>query len=85
LQFERLSLFEPSMILTPSNRYGVSQGILLALTPLAKPLLCGPLRRYRGVSVEVLGTAIARNVISKAKGEEVLQWDDFHRLVDSVF
>ncbi len=29
LDFERLSLFEPSMIITPTNRYGIGQAVLL--------------------------------------------------------
>ena len=33
LGFQRLSLFPPSMILTPTKRYGVVQGIALALWP----------------------------------------------------
>ena len=31
LNFDRLSIFEPSMILTPTNRYGFSQGVLLKI------------------------------------------------------
>ena len=77
LRFERLSLFHPSMILTPTNRYGVSQGITLAVWPLLRPLLSGPLRKYRGIEVERLGRAMALNLERPAEGVEVLEWDDF--------
>ncbi len=80
LGFERLSLFEPSMILTPRNRYGVSQAIALALTPVISPLLPGPLRKYRGIRSEVLGQAIARNTRTTGRGVEVLHWDEFNAL-----
>jgi uncharacterized protein YbjT (DUF2867 family) len=78
LNFERLSLFQPSMILTPNNRYGLLQAITLRTWPLLRPLLPS---RYRGIPVHVLGTSIARNVWSPATGNvETLWWDDFHRL-----
>lgn len=80
ISFPRLSLFEPSMILTPENRYGALQGVLLALWPKLQPLLAGPLRKYRGVHVDTLGAAIARNAAKSGAGVERLHWDDFQRL-----
>lgn len=77
LEFPRLSLFHPSMILTPKNRYGVSQALTLAVWPKLRPLLFGPLRRFRGVRVEELGRAMAFNALTEGEGEEVLEWDDF--------
>lgn len=84
LDFERLSLFQPSMILTPTNRYGVMQAITLVAFPWLEPLLVGPLRKARGIRVERLGAAIARNVLTQATGVETLQWDDFMRLSDPM-
>ena len=80
LGFERLSLFQPSMILTPTNRYGVLQAITLFTFPFLRPLLAGPLRKYRGIRVDRLGAAIAMNVLQDARGVETLHWDDFMRL-----
>jgi len=77
LQFERLSVFQPSMILTPNNRYGISQAITLQVWPLLKPLLVFGLRKYRGIPVELLGKAIAANIFTKKMGIEILQWDEF--------
>jgi len=34
MNFERLSIFQPSMILTPTNRYGFMQGLTLAVWPV---------------------------------------------------
>jgi uncharacterized protein YbjT (DUF2867 family) len=76
LQFERLSLFQPSVILTPTNRYGFSQATLLALMPMLNPLLMGSARKFRGIAVERLGCAMARNVARTSSGEEVLHWDE---------
>ena len=76
LGFRRLSLFRPSMIRTPNNRYGLSQAISLAVWPHLNPLLLGPLRNLRGIEVERLGRAIALNLARGGDGVEVLHWDE---------
>jgi len=78
-----LSLFQPSMILTEHNRYGVSQAITLTVWPWLSFLLVGPLRKYRGIPVGQLGKAIALNGKVEHTGIEILQWDDFERLTRS--
>jgi uncharacterized protein YbjT (DUF2867 family) len=80
LGFERFSVFQPSMILTPHNRYGVLQGVMLALWPWLKPLLFGGLAKYRGIEVDTLGTAMARNVLRPGEGLEVFHWEDITQL-----
>ena len=80
LKFERLSLFHPSMILTPKNRYGFTQGLTLAVWPWLDLLLWGPLKPLRGVKVEDLGWAMARDAAQTGAGEMVLTWDDFQFL-----
>lgn len=80
--FERFSVFQPSMILTPENRYDWVQGVMLKVWPLLHPILAGDWKKYRGVKVEVLGAAIARNLLSPGKGEERLEWEDFQRLTN---
>ena len=80
LKFERLSLFQPSMILTPTNRYGIQQALTLAFWPMLSPLLWGTLHKYRGVRVETLGAAIAKNLTTQGSGVERLRWDDFKAL-----
>ncbi len=80
LNFRRLSIFQPSMILTPQNRYGLSQAVVLKVWPWLSPLLFGPLRKYRGIPVEQLGRAIANNVFTTGQGFEVLHWDEFQAL-----
>jgi len=81
LNFERLSIFQPSMILTPTNRYGISQAITLALWPYLSHLLFGGMRQYRGIKVETLGQSMALNILAKGTGSEYLKWDDFKTLV----
>ncbi len=77
LNFEKLSVFQPSMIITPSNRYGFSQGVLLRIWPFLKPILLGSLKKYRGISVSELGQAIAINSLNKKNGIEYLTWKGF--------
>ncbi|ADV51283.1 hypothetical protein Celal_4039 [Cellulophaga algicola DSM 14237] len=82
LNFDRLSIFQPSMILTPHNRYGIAQAISLKVWPLLKPLLMGKFRKYRGIPVRVLGQAIAKNIFIKGTSFELLQWDEFYALAE---
>ncbi|MEK6232855.1 MAG: NAD(P)H-binding protein [Luteolibacter sp.] len=80
LGFKRLSVFQPSMILTPQNRYGLSQAVILKTWPWLHPLLFGSLRKYRGIPVARLGRAIANNLFAPGSGFEVLHWDEFQTL-----
>ncbi|WP_137166359.1 NAD(P)H-binding protein [Salinimonas lutimaris] len=80
LDFARLSIFQPSMILTPNNRYGLLQGLTLRVWPKLDVLLRGELRKYRGIPVDVLGRAIANNTLTVGTGVEYLVYDDFWRL-----
>lgn len=82
LNFERLSIFQPSMILTSKNRYGIMQAITLKIWPLLSPLLIGSLKKYRGIRVGELGKAMASNIFLNKKGVEILQWDDFKKLIE---
>ena len=82
LGFERTSLFRPSLLITPQNRYGVQQAVFLAVWPKLDRVLVGPLRRYRGIRVEDLGRAIAMNAGREAPGGvEIYEWDGFQRIL----
>ncbi|WP_054112867.1 NAD(P)H-binding protein [Marinagarivorans algicola] len=83
LSFRRLSLFHPSMILTPTNRYGFSQALTLAIWPLLTPLLIGPLKKARGIRVATLGQAFARNLALEGSRVEVLTWQAFINMARS--
>lgn len=80
LGFERLSLFQPSMILTPSNRYDWVQGLLLQVWPWLNPVLRGSWQVYRGVKVSTLGRAMAVNALRSGPGVETLRWPAFQAL-----
>jgi len=84
LGFKRLSLFRPSMILTPTNRYGLQQALVLAIWPMLMSLLVGGLRPYRGIRLDQLGRAMALNIRGDKNGTEVLFWDDFVALAGEV-
>ncbi len=83
LGFERLSLFRPSMILTPTNRYGWTQALTLALWPVVSTMLFGTLRKYRGIRVEQLGRAIALNALIPGPGRAVIHWERIVALANS--
>lgn len=80
LHFDRLSIFQPSMILTPANRYGFSQAIVLKVWPKLNFIFQRTWRKYRGIPVEKLGLAIANNIFIKGKGLEILTYDEFNKL-----
>jgi uncharacterized protein YbjT (DUF2867 family) len=77
LGFKRHSTFQPSVLLTKTNRYDWIQGVLLIVWPLISPLLLGPLSKYRGIRVENLGQTIARRALGDGQGPEILHWRDF--------
>jgi uncharacterized protein YbjT (DUF2867 family) len=84
LGFARLSLFHPSMIMTPTNRYGLSQAMMLSVMPLIDPLFIGRFNKFRIIPAEKLGTAIAMNLFKSSEtvsaDVNVLHWDDFIEL-----
>lgn len=82
LRFKRLSLFHPSMIITPKNRYGMTQAIFLAMMPLLDPLLRGSSSKFRSITVERLGRAMALNLFETNNniGSEILTWQNFMEL-----
>lgn len=83
LPFRRVSLFRPSTLVTPRNRYGLGQGILLALTPFFDACLHGSWKRFRGIRIEDLGLAMVRNAETgdgARTGVERLEWSDFVRI-----
>lgn len=82
LHFKRLSIFQPSMIITPQNRYGLSQAIILGLWPIIDKLFIASLKKYKGIKVEKLGKAIAINLTRPHKGVEMLVWQDFQEIVE---
>lgn len=87
LKFDHLSLFHPSMIMTPTNRYGFSQALALKLMPFIDPFLVGSLKQFRSIKVEHLARAIAVQAIKTTLVEntqvvEVLDWNNFQLLSD---
>ena len=82
LHFERLRLFRPSMIVTPTNRYDWLQGLLLKVWPRINPFLIGPLVKFRGIRVEELGRAMALSALAGGEpGTQILYWADFKALI----
>lgn len=80
MKFERLSIFQPSMILTPNNRYGFSQALTLFVWPIISPLMIGALKKFRGIKVDQLGKAFVANIFRKQSEFELLKWSDFNSL-----
>jgi uncharacterized protein YbjT (DUF2867 family) len=75
--FARTTTFQPSMLITRTNRYDWKQAVLLKLWPMVSIALVGSLDKYRGITVEKLGAAMARHVVTAGIGNEILHWRDF--------
>ena len=84
LGFARTSFFQPSMILTPHNRYGVTQALTLALWPKLDWALAGSLHKYRGIKVEDLGRAMALNAARAGEGVATYTWDGFQEILHAA-
>ncbi len=80
LNFDRLSIFMPSMILTPTNRYGFAQGLTLTVWPVLDKIFLGSAKKYKGIRVNELGKAMAANIFVDKTGYEELTWEDFQKL-----
>jgi uncharacterized protein YbjT (DUF2867 family) len=80
LGFASFHIFQPSVIITPTNRYGFSQAVLLAVWPAVSNLLLGGLSKYRGIRIETLGLAIAKSAFVNSPGVKVLHWEDIEKL-----
>ena len=81
LGFARASFFRPSLLVTPTNRYGLTQGLALAAIPFLDPLLLGPLSRFRSIKVGDLGKAMVRHAERPGAGVEVLEWREFQAVL----
>ena len=81
LKFERLTIFQPSFIQTPVNRYGFSQAVVLRVRPDIKPILPGRLLKYSDIPVELLGKAMAVNTLNNKKGLKILHLERFYDLI----
>ena len=77
LGFERLSIFRPSLLVTPQLRYGLQDALTQALFPWISPLLPA---RFHQIRVEDLGSAMALNA-ANPMGPEILHYPDCMRIL----
>jgi membrane protein YqaA with SNARE-associated domain len=69
------------MILTPENRYGILQWFTLKFWPILSLFFLGKWSRYRGISVEKLGAAMARNIFQENNNSvERLHWEEIMKI-----
>lgn len=89
LGFASLGLFQPSMLMTDTNRYDWKQGLALKVFPLIDHLLIGPLKKYRSVHVVHLGKVMAQyglHCLTTKKPTPLrrLVWEDFFLDVNNI-
>lgn len=84
LNFDSISLFEPSTIITPTNRYGFSQGILLKIHPLLDCLLVGPMTKFRSIPIADLARAMALDGVQNSTEKvQRLQWSEMQKILQN--
>lgn len=76
LWFEQFSVFQPSMIITPTNRYGISQAITLFIRPILDRVFFWSWKKYRGITVGDLWKAIANQIFKNKPWVHLLTWKD---------
>lgn len=77
LNFEQLSIFQPSMIITPTNRYWITQWLTLKIRPRIDRLFFGSWKKFRWIPVEKLGKSIALKSLESWKGMNIYSREDF--------
>ena len=55
---------------------GFGQALMLAIWPIISTAMMGGLQKYRGIRVEDLGKAMARNLLGQSQMVEVLHWPE---------
>jgi uncharacterized protein YbjT (DUF2867 family) len=76
LQFERLSVFQPSVVLTTKHRFGLRHRLAQAIWPAMSLFLFGRLRKYRAVSADTLAVSMVRNLFVRGPKVELLHWPE---------
>ena len=81
LELDRLSLFHPSMPMTPTNRYGFARGVVLSRWTTLSRAMRGGTGKYRSIDVAVLGRVMAAPACQSAgAAEETVYRDAFKAL-----
>jgi uncharacterized protein YbjT (DUF2867 family) len=73
--FARFVALRPSLLLGPRPEARRGEAIAQKLGPLARPLLLGPLRRYRAIGAAVVAAAAARAALDPAPGRFTWEYD----------
>ena len=68
LEYPCLRIIRPSLLLGPREEFRLGEKIAVILTPLLKPFLLGPLKKYRPVEAE----KVAQFMIKVARAEPIV-------------
>ena len=80
LGFETLHIFRPSLLLGKRKEFRLGERIMIPLAPLLNLPLIGGLKRYRAISAETVGKAMASAVRKAEKGLFIYYYDDIQKL-----
>jgi uncharacterized protein YbjT (DUF2867 family) len=83
-RFNALHIFRPSLLIghRPEVRFGERVGEI-AMAAL-RPLLRGPLRKYRAIRGEAVATAMLRCALSASTGVRIHESDEIQRIADAA-
>jgi len=82
LDFERLDIFRPGLLMGSRNEFRLTEEIGKVVSPLLTPILPGPLSRFRGVDAISVARAMAASVdLSNDNGRFVHHNKDIEKAV----
>jgi uncharacterized protein YbjT (DUF2867 family) len=80
LPFKAFHILRPSLLIGKRAESRPGESIGLAMAPALNIFAMGPLRKYHGVSAEVVGRAMVGAAASGKTGTSIYEYDDLKRL-----
>jgi uncharacterized protein YbjT (DUF2867 family) len=73
LNFNKLSIFRPSLILGERKEVRAGERLLIKISPFLSATLIGPLKKYRGIEAHKLARHLADSISTEHKGVKIIE------------
>lgn len=84
LNIPQIEIFRPSLILGERKHKRPGENFGKMLSPLLKPLLVGPLKKYRAIKASDIAKALALAAVSFEAGRYCYESDELQSMADSI-
>lgn len=75
LNYEALFILRPSILLGQRKEFRFGEKFAIILMQFLRPLMIGPMKKYRGVQASAVAATLIRCAISDEKGTHILESD----------